>query len=394
MPPVTCPFHNNENPTDPFREPREKSGHLVNEYQGVPIPLILRHEDVRRAAKDWPQFSSDAPFKVPIPTEEDVRTVRQLPLEVDPPDQKEYRALVEPFFNRARQPEVIERMEGLVTELVGRAIGAGAVELVRDFAIPLQSRALAILLNMPDAEADVWIGWGTHVFREGDGTSKGAALEAYTNNLLNRAEQYPGEDFFSALTRAEFRGRKLTRAEMLGYCSIVFAGGRDTVINSITGILGHLAEKQSDLEFLRGDPRRIIGAGEEFFRVISPVTHLARKCPHGANVHGVDVQPGDFVSLCFSSANFDAIVFDNPEETRLDRKPNPHVAFGFGPHLCLGAAHARLVVRALLKCLCERVARIEKLAGVPKFENETRYRRRLAYDSLTVRLHAVKPFSL
>jgi cytochrome P450 len=388
-PSESCPFHNEANPTDPFRQPRETSGCLVNEYQGVPIPLILRHEEVRMAAKDWQTFSSDAPFKVPIPTEEDVRTVRQLPLEVDPPEQKDYRAIVEPFFNRARHPNVIERMELLVAELVGRAINAGPTELVREFAIPLQSRALAILLDMPDSEADVWIGWGTHVFRDGDGTSKGAALEAYTNSLIDQAEQNPGNDFFSAMTRAKFHDRKLTRDEILGYCSIVFAGGRDTVINSITGILGHLAENPSDLEFLRAEPKRIIGASEEFFRVISPVTHLARKCPHGANVHGIEVTPGDFVSLCFSSANFDATVFDHPEETRLDRKPNPHVAFGFGPHLCLGAAHARLVVRTLLQCLCDRVARVEKVSEVPKYENETRYRRRLAYDSLTVRLHPI-----
>ena len=71
---------------------------------------------------------------------------------------------------------------------------------------------------------------------------------------------------------------------------------------------------------------------------------------------------------------------------KLDRRPNPHVAFGFGPHLCLGAAHARLVVRTLMKVLCERVARIETLAAVDKYEEETSYRRRLAYDRLEVRL--------
>jgi cytochrome P450 len=386
----SCPLHNPMNPTDPFREPREKNGYLVNEFQGVSIPLFLRHEEVRKAAKDWQTFSSDAPFKVPIPTEEDVRTVRQLPLEVDPPEQKDYRTLVEPFFNRARQPEVIERMNQLIAALIENSIQAGPTELVRQFAIPLQSHALAILLDMPDSEADVWIGWGTHVFREGDGTSKGAALEAYTNHLLDRAAQNPGSDFFSAMTQASLHGRPLTREEMLGYCSIVFAGGRDTVINSITGILAHLAEKPADLEYLRADPKRIIGASEEFFRVLSPVTHLARKCPHGANIHGIEVPPGDFISLCFSSANFDATVFDQPDETRLDRKPNPHVAFGFGPHLCLGAAHARLIARALLQCLCDRVANIEKISEIPKYENETRYRRRLAYDSLTVRLHPIE----
>jgi len=208
---MPCPFHNPKNPTDPFREPRERDGVLVNNFQGKEIPLVLRHEDVRRVAKDWQTFSSDAPFKVPIPTEEDVRTVRQLPLEIDPPEQQAYREVVEPFFNRAKLPEVIAQMERLVGELVTAARDRASFEAVRDFAIPLQSRALAILLNVPDAEAAIWIGWGTHVFRDGNGTSKGAALEAYTNALLDRAAAHPGDDLFSALTQATFQGRPLTR---------------------------------------------------------------------------------------------------------------------------------------------------------------------------------------
>ena len=380
---MSCPFHKQP---DPFGEPRRKDGILVNNFQGTDVPMILKHEDVRRMAKDWQHFSSDAPFKVPIPNEEDVRTVRQLPLEVDPPDQGDYRRIAEPFFNRAKDPAVIAQMMELITGLIEHALSQDAVEIVRDFAIPLQSRGLAILLNTPQSEADIWIGWGMHVFREGDGTSKGKAMEEYANDLLDRAAANPGPDFFSALTQATLPVRLLTREEMLGFCSIVFAGGRDTIINSISGVIGHLAATPQDFEFLREDPKRILGASEEFFRVLSPTTHLARKCPMGANVHGVEVKPGDFVSLNFAAANYDETVFEDPETVKLDRRPNPHVAFGFGPHLCLGAAHARLVVRTLMKVLCERVARIETLAADDKYETETSYRRRLAYDRLEVRL--------
>lgn len=383
---MPCPFHQKQ--PDPFGDARRQDGVLVNTFQGTPIPMLLRHADVREAAKDWQTFSSDAPFKVPLPTEEDVRTVRQLPLEIDPPAQQDYRAIVEPFFNRAKLPEMIAAVNSLIRGLVDAALARDSVEIVREFAIPLQSRALALLLAMPQSEAEIWIGWGTHVFREGDGTSKGAALEAYTNRLLDRAAAAPGDDFFSALTQAKFAGRPLTREEMLGFCSIVFAGGRDTVINSISGVIGHLSAKPADFEFLRADPKRIVGASEEFFRVLSPSTHLARRCRVKTEIHGVTVEPGEFVSLNFAAANYDETVFDRPEEVRLDRRPNPHVAFGFGPHLCLGAAHARLVVRSLLAILCERVGRIETLAAEDKYENEASYRRRLAYDRLTVRLVA------
>ena len=90
-------------------------------------------------------------------------------------------------------------------------------------------------------------------------------------------------------------------------------------------------------------------------------------------------------SLCFAAANYDETVFTSPEEVRLDRKPNPHVAFGFGPHLCLGAPHARLVVRTVLKCFCEQVGGMEVLQADEKIEKEKRYNRSVAYESLTLR---------
>lgn len=382
---MSCPFHTQP---DPFREARERDGVLVNNFQGNEVPMVLRHSEVRAAAKDWQTLSSDAPMRVPIPSEEEVRTVRQLPLEVDPPAQSDYREIAEPFFARAKLPEVIASMETLVAELLDDALTRDVVEIVREFAIPLQSRALAILTNLPDAEARIWIGWGTHVFREGDGTSKGAALETYINQLLDDGMRVPSDSFFSALTRATFQGRPLTREEMMGFCSIMFAGGRDTVINSVSGVIAHLGVTPADFAWLREDQRRIVNASEEFFRVISPVTHLARVATTEIRMPGKHVHPGDLVALCFASANYDANVFDCPEETRLDRKPNPHVAFGFGPHLCLGAAHARLVVRTLLKGLCERVRGIEIIEAREKLEKETSYQRSLAYDRLHVRLLA------
>ena len=162
---MPCPI--NSQP-DPFREARSKDGVLVNEYQGNPVPLILRHEDLRNATKDWQTFSSDAPLRIPIPSEEDVRTVRQLPLEIDPPEHADYRAIAEPFFNRAKLPEVIAQMETLVRRLLSSALKRDSIEIVREFAIPLQSHALALLLNMPDSESEIWIVWVTHVFREGN----------------------------------------------------------------------------------------------------------------------------------------------------------------------------------------------------------------------------------
>ncbi len=377
------------NVPDPFREARKNDGVLKCPFQGEMVPMILRHADVREAAKDWKSFSSDAPFRVPIPSEEAVRSMRQLPIETNPPEHTEYRAIVEPFFQRAKQPDVIAKVETLISEKLSAALGWESIEIVNDFALPIQSHALTYLLNVPESEAATYISWGMHVFKVTGGEfKKGTSLEDYLHAQFDRAEAQPGENFFSALTKATFRGRALTREEMMGFGNLTFAGGRDTIIHSISSIIAYFGRNPDALDYLRADPKRIVHAGEEFFRVFMPLTHIGRVCPVETDVHGVKVPADGRVSLGWASANFDETVFDAPEEVRLDRKPNPHLSFGFGTHLCLGAPHARLIVRCLLQALAARVGRVTVLEAKEHIEKEARYQRSNGFESLTVRLAA------
>ncbi len=372
---------------DPFQSARQTSGTLQTTFGDEPITMILRHDAVREAAKDWQTYSSNHPFRVPIPSEENLRTMRQLPIETDPPDHKIFRDVIEPFFRRPKDPHVITSTEALIDRMLTEALTKNSVEIVRDFALPLQSRALTLLLNVPESEAETWIAWGIHVFHDtSTGSSKGQTLETYLQNRFDQAEANPGDDFFTALTRATVHDRPLTRQEMMGYANLAFAGGRDTIIHTISSIIAHLANHPEHLTFLREDPKRIVNATEEFFRVISPLTHIGRVCPVDTNVHGTQVKANQRISLCWASANRDENAFPAPLETRLDRKPNPHVAFGAGPHLCIGAPHARLLARTLLRALSERVAKITLIEATPHLESESTYQRNVGYDSLTVRL--------
>lgn len=374
-------------PTDPFREARQKSPVLKCPFQGEEIPMLLRHADVRAAAKDWETYSSDAPFRVPIPSEEEMRTMRQLPIETNPPEHGEWRKLVEPFFQRAKKPEVIAKVEGLIADKLSEVSGT-SFDAVRDFAIPLQCRALTYLLNVPESEADIFIAWGIHVF-----SAEGGSLEDYLHQAFDRAEENPGDDFFSALTQACFRGRALTRDEMMGFANLTFAGGRDTIIHSITNILAHFAKHQEDLENLRENPKGIVLAGEEFFRAFMPLTHIGRVCPVTTEVHGHEVPPKGRVSLGWAAANFDEEVFQEPETVKLDRKPNPHVSFGFGTHLCLGAPHARLLVRTLLSHLVEKVENIDLISEKKHLEENPAYQRVNGFDELMLKIELRSPMT-
>jgi cytochrome P450 len=223
--------------------------------------------------------------------------------------------------------------------------------------------------------------WGMHALTEGSG------LEDYTAEQFTRAEQQPGDDFFSMLNQAVLNGEKLTFDEKQGIANVTFAGGKDTVINVVSSIIVYFAEHPEALIFLREDERHIMTACEEFVRYVSPLTAITRTCPHAAQVSGHDIPAGGRVGLCWPSANRDESVFKEPNKVVLDRMPNPHIGFGFGIHNCLGAPQARLIIRSLLRALCEQVKSIELISFEPRIEKEESYTRQVGYDRVVVKIN-------
>jgi cytochrome P450 len=370
---------------DPFAEARARCPVMVGDFQnGEKIPMLLKLKDVRQTAKDWQTFSSDAPRRVPIPSEEALRDVRQYPIELDPPKHGAYRKLVEPFFERPKQPEVKAKIEGLIGCMLRRMLSRESFDAVHDLAIPIQSYALTYLLNVPEEEGEKWIPWGVHVTRAGDGKAKGSAMEDYNRMMFAKAKENPGDDFYSALNAAEIDGRPLTDEEKEGFAYLAFAGGRDTIIHTMTGIIAYFAKNPEDMAYLREHPEAVNTAAEEFFRLAIPLTHIGRVCPAGANVHGYEVRPQGRISLTWAAANRDPEVFQNPNDVNLERKPNPHVAFGFGHHNCLGAHHARAIMRSFLTQFPQMVSRVEVLEEVACMEVENDYTRQIGFNKLVV----------
>ncbi|MEM9017096.1 MAG: cytochrome P450 [Verrucomicrobiota bacterium] len=375
-----CPFH------DAFAEQRKKGDAIPINFEGEEITMLLGFEAVRDAARDFRSFTSNTPFRVPIPSEETMRTVRQLPIETDPPEHSQYVRLIKPFFRRPRDADYIDKVESILREMLEDALWEDEIEVVRDFALPLQSKALTLLLNTDPSEADVWTSWGIHVFHDGDGEEKGNSLEDYISEKLDEAEQRPpGEDIFSALVHAEVKGRKLTREEQVGFINLAFAGGRDTIIHSVASLLVLCSLQPEIIEAIQENEDLVDAAAEEFFRMSSVLTHIGRTNVEEGNVHGVPTPEGRRVSLCWASANFDESVFEDPATFRLDRESNPHIAFGSGVHACAGADHARAIVRSLFRLLAEMEVSIEVLAEDQHVEVQNDYTRRNGYDRLLVR---------
>ena len=372
---------------DAFAVLRAKGNAARVEVKGEPLAMLLTYRGVREAAGDWTRFSSDAPFRVPIPSEEAVRTVRQLPIETDPPEHTAWRALVHPFFRRPTTPDYVKRIDALVAGLLEECMGRDSVEVVRELALPLQSRALTLLLGLPESEAEMWIDWGTHVFRDGDDpAAKGGHLDAYLRAAIRDADgDASRQDFFAALSRMEVGGQRLTEDQKLGFANLTFAGGRDTVIQSVAFSVALFAERREEMARAAQTPRGVSLAVEEIVRSLSPLTHIGRVCPHATEVGGLEVAAGQRVSLCWAAANFDPEVFEAPDTVRLDRMPNAHVAFGSGPHACLGAPQARAILRSLLRSLAAQVRHIEVREALPNTELLGSVERHVGFKSLVAR---------
>lgn len=346
--------------SDPFARARA-SGAYAGDFGGEIIPVLVNYAEIRRAAGQWEDLSSAVPGRIQIPAEDDVRSLRQLPIETDPPLHDGYKALVQDYFRRPRtDPDMREGINAVVARVLEALHDGAETDALRDVALPIQSRALAVLLGLPAEEAEGWIGWGLHAFKTEAGNDKAAAdrllrmIERHTDRALSEG----GADFFGHLAGARLNGRPLSRDEIIGFAHVTFAGGRDTLITCIAATLAHFAAQPGDLDAVRADPRSIALAVEEVIRHTSPLTHIGRICTGDMPVGGAGCERGDRVALCWAAANLDPERFDEAHRLRIDRQPNPHVAFGSGPHACLGATHAREVLRSLIHQLIERFERI------------------------------------
>lgn len=318
--------------------------------------LLSRHDDVRRAAVNWRDFTSSVPGVTAIPIITP-RTEPMLPIEIDPPHHSRYRALVNPLFSHARIEEIQPRIDQLVRKLLAAMTGgAHAAEAVQAFCIPVAISSLAAFTDVPLEDSDVWTGWITRMFDISDreaGTEAGLELVSYVRRLIARRRAEPRDDFLSCLIGAEIDGQRLDDQQICSFMTVIFGAGYETTADGLSSMLHWLATHPQDLRRIAADPGLIPTAIEEFLRYASPIQVFGRNATHDIEIHGRRIPAGDIVALAFGSANRDPDVFEAADELRLDRRPNRHLAFGAGPHLCPGADVARMELTLTLKAFAD-----------------------------------------
>lgn len=293
---------------------------------------------------------------------------RSLPVFVnlDPPDHTVYRRIVMNAFRPARIRQMEQSIITTVTDVMDSFAGQSEVDVVHDFAIPVQIYIIADQLGVARSDfrlfrewSDAWfVGLGLPVSEEEHlkAAEKVVQLQHYLMARIRERRENPGEDVISDFLDARFGGdRPLTDLEVLAMAENVLVAGHETTSNSIAAGLHRLASEQALQARLREDPAAIAKFVEELLRSEAPVQMMPRYATKDTVLGGVAIPKGAVVMVAFAAANRDAAKFADGESFNIDR-PNAsrHLTFGSGIHTCVGSPLAKLVLTNTFKLFLQR----------------------------------------
>lgn len=329
---------------------------------------LLRYEDVRRAASDARTYITSVQNVVP----KVAFTGRRPPLHLDPPEHTPYRRALNPLLSEAAVRRLESPIRRIVTELLEPLLARGEGDICADFSSHLTIRVFAAWMNLSDEDARglsaIGRSYNMAVQSADDRLVKETSLQLYeiAKGLIaqRRGKQHdPDIDPVAALLAARHEGAPLPEQMLIGTVRQVLVVGIIAPTILVGSIVTHLCRHPDLQRQLRADPRQWPAALEEFLRLYTPYRGFARTCTREVTLHGRTIRPGEPIALVYASANRDEAVFPHPGEFVLNR-PNigDHLAFGRGPHHCVGTALARLELTVALQELLASTSSIE-LAG-------------------------------
>ncbi|MGE4304821.1 MAG: cytochrome P450 [Novosphingobium sp.] len=296
---------------------------------------------------------------------------------MDDPDHRAYRALTAPWFGAKSVRSLEGEITALARETVDRMLAMdGSCDFATDIAAWYPLRTIMIVLGVPREDEPLMLELSRKVFGSTDTDAGGGegmmsmveAFDAFTryfDGITQDRRSNPRNDVATILANATINGAPIGDKERNAYYLIVAAAGHDTTSSAIAGGLLALIRNPAEMAKLRANPDMIGNAVDEFIRWTSPVKHFFRTAVQDKEVGGKTIRAGDSLMMCYPSGNRDAAVFDAPFDFRVDRPDaKKHIAFGYGPHLCLGNMLAKLEIRILFMEMLSRIGRIE-LAGAP-----------------------------
>ena len=279
-------------------------------------------------------------------------------IDMDDPAHVLRRKLVNSGFTRKRVMDKVPSIEKLCDTLIDGVCERGEADFVRDIAAPLPMAVIGDMLGVLPEEREMLLKWSDDLVCGLSSTvdelviqklmETFAAYTAFTMEVIADRRANPRDDLFSILVNAEVEGQRMADEEIVMETLLILIGGDETTRHTLSGGTEQLLRHQDQWQQLVAEPDLLPGAIEEMLRWTSPVKNMCRTVTADTEFHGTALKAGEKMMLMFESANFDESVFGDPENFRIDRNPNSHVAFGFGSHFCLGNQLARLELKLML----------------------------------------------
>lgn len=351
------------------------------EIEGVnPIWLVTKNADI-----EFVEGNSDIFHVGPRPA---VRTIAeeeehkaQNPgktlVEMDGDLHRKYRQIAQSWF----MPRNLKTLEGTVKDAAKRYVDlmeskAPSCDFASDVAFWYPLRVVLGLAGVPEEADEIIVKLTQNLFGAADDDilsdeklTQPQAQQRIVEFLMPLVEERkanPGDDLISVIAHAEVDGEPIGMPEILAYLLVVVTAGHDTTSASLAGGMLALMENPDQLQRLKENTDLIPTAVDEILRWVAPVKHFARTAMEDTEVGGVAIPKGDSVMLLFSSGCRDESLFPDGNQFQIDRKPNRHMAFGYGPHMCMGKYLAKMELEAYLTELLPRLDTIE-LSGEPKY---------------------------
>ncbi|HEX2313914.1 MAG TPA: cytochrome P450 [Thermomonospora sp.] len=352
---------------------RESPVHRFAPDGYAPFWAVTRHADVKAVSADPARFSSRtkvtlAPTRA-RPVEESFAgtsgAFSRTLLNTDPPEHREYRNLALPYF----RPRVLRGLETRVREITRELLDQAPerVDFIGDVAAWHPLRMICEILGLAREDEGLLLRLTNEfvgIADEGFPRDSRAEFAGFLRRVIAERRARPTGDLAGVLANARLRGEPLPDLDTLLYLLIIVIAGHDTTRSALGGGMLALLRDPDQLALLRERPELCATAADEIVRWTSPVVHFVRKATEDCELSGQEIRAGERLVLFYPSANRDEEVFDDPFAFRVDRDPNPHLAWGYGEHYCLGAHLARMEIRVMLEELVPRL-RSAELAGEP-----------------------------
>jgi cytochrome P450 len=336
------------------------------EPNGPGFWAVTRFRDVYDVDRNFQAFSSEPTIMIQDPLQELPFGGYKMMLMMDPPQHTAFRKLIRAEFTVPTAQELNPRMQALARQIVDAVIEKGECDFVNDVAGEMPSYVIAELLGLPlDDGRELYklteiIHTAPEALPPGAGGAAVMKMFEYGRTVIEEKRAHPGNDLATKLLQAEVDGKRLEDIEFLLFFLLLVDAGGDTTRNLLSAGLIALLENPDQLAWLKADPaRRVASAREELLRWTSPVIYMRRTAKHDVELGGETIREGQKVVMYFGAANRDPTKFDRPDVLDLARSPNEHIAFGTGPHGCLGQHIARVEIDAIL---VEVLSRMNDLA--------------------------------